>query len=436
MSELITNPSVANQPPQMIYEHSYSPDWVHMSATPIGVALSCSEVEEVLAEPMRQHFDGTKPFNEQFYLHRGLSSYTYPNSKIANNAAQMGREIAGSLRSMGPDMRRLVRSLKREAANEETVIPVRATTDQAFEYLHSREQLVTMKPSKLVAFCEQLGVPTNELEIWKLKGGNRKNRDIRLYQLDDLGTDSERLRRELAARLFKRVDILHDAGVEMHLVLRADLPDLPWLERVTFGRKVRALPSMHDEFPRIEVAFRSDAIKKREVVPVISWGAVGEDDGHFSLYGSRRKKFDFHGSRTHFDEESRRLTIFSPIVGNVIFSSEVGLPKDLGRRAYRMFLPHYESKFADKKRKGRPVRLPFEALASVPSVLTDRHYAEWLLKNPAFSSIEQGAVNHVRDQGKEQDDWQFFQLPVDHPHVQFVKYWNQNPEQRFKKSDR
>jgi len=368
------------------YLRSFEKGLYHCTATLTSTRLSCTEVEDLFIAPMA---DLIKLGDYRSALHAGLEEYL-TGSRLEKNAETMHRWVRSGLRGMRTDLRRLLRFLEDDAEQTQVTRTLRtANNDQAT--LYAREQLLTMKPCQLNSLCEQLGMPINNIGLWRRVRGQDRSQELRMDDLDMLGADSERLRSHLIANLFTQMDLLSPVGIETTRIRTDDLLAVPEpYSQHGFGEKqfYRGKESRDEWLPRWDVTFRSDGVVKREIVPVVSWSAGGE---RYQDYWARNKRFDCLGSAVQFDERTRTLTLFSPVVGMLSLAAASG--SSLGSGAYRLFQPNYESHYANRVRRSGHARLPDIAAAAMPAVLMHPAYMHEVMNSKLFRNIHQAVTS-------------------------------------------
>ena len=343
--------------------------------------MSCGRVEELLIGPVEDLVRGS---DQQAALHAGLQAYVTANSVLANNSKEMNRQTRGTLQAMKTDMRRLLTVLQADAAHVTTTRTIRtADNDQALTY--ARQQLLIMHPAQLVDLCKQIKMPIDELGLRRKTGRKDLGRELRMYDLDALGADSVVLRSRLVSTLFTGMDLRSPTGIETVHVLSDDVATLPdEYKRANFISDHNKSDGAGSWLPKWDATFSSDVVAKREIVPVISWSAVGE---RHQSYWQRRKRFNWLGSSIEFDERSRTLTLFSPLAGALLLAAAVGLRPD-ATSVGRFFMPDFDNRRVRGDRYSGRGYLPPIAIAAVPAILARPDVTHDILHCETFEKIE------------------------------------------------
>jgi hypothetical protein len=387
------------------FSYSWAPmgHGIRFTANFNDVSLSCNEVQTALAQPIADSLGKAYDLAD---LREGLEQYNY-RGLVFKNATTMGKDVKGSLKRMIPEIRSIYSMLDDEIGQETYTAAVRIAEDGDQASLYARERLVTMSARSLLQLCSEIDVPIDEVGLYNLKGGDDENNELRMYHLDELGADSEKLRDHLATRLFQRIDILSRSGVEVALVHRGDLsvsPEQPqWLQDVQIGSLKRPL-EWDGDIPRWQVTFREGSVAHRRTVPIIAWAAV-EGGWNKMPYYRLRKKIDFRGGEVKFDERTRTLTHYSTVLGAVMLGEQAELGETLeDREIYRFFGRGFNPRNADRDRRRSKLPLPPSSVAALPAVLATR--SPELLRTAEFDRAEKevltalghGSMHHLLHQ--------------------------------------
>lgn len=209
-------------------------------------------------------------------IRHSLRSLTYPNGRLVRHARQSGLVSERSISDLSKDAKDLLQVI--DSTGQRMAHANVNIMDEPDAEMYSRIAGGSMKPSQLAKFCLENSIEFDQLNAWRVKGGDRRNREV---LLQDLGLDTDEFIGAMMSRLFRsKVTV---PGSRPVYVPRRDLPDAADFTggRVELQKQLPSLSGQSNELgERWEASLRLGQEAKHVAQPALAWSTKTDKITH------------------------------------------------------------------------------------------------------------------------------------------------------------
>ncbi len=215
--------------------------------------LDAYELVEALSGPI-EHFVGDFTPAD---VRNGLQKLLYPNSRLIRNAHLLGSHAAQTVLDQKADIKGLMAVIDHPEHHQMVPAKVHVLDPQLVE-LAAWDTIGGMKPSEIKRQAELFGIDYDHLRVWRLKAGNRHNRQA---SVAEMGLDGTSFVEDYIANNYSQKIKL--PGAEPLYIPVEDLPPGSWARQPGYIELLKRLkPATEDE-----LGDRWEALLRREDTP-------------------------------------------------------------------------------------------------------------------------------------------------------------------------